>query len=152
PLYADLLRLPVTLQGLEKKLGVTAERVRAGLYLNDSQEVRAPRLVERRGDRGRPFWRTYDLAAAKTDSDALSSADPTEAGGAALFALPNGLPGFLTALPEGSRFDGARTDGPPRGLWKAGKEPLTGFDCLRCHGAGVVAPTADRVAAALLDR
>jgi hypothetical protein len=152
PLYADLLRLPATLHGLEKKLGVTAERARSGLYLNDSKEVRVPRLVERRGDRSNPFWRTYDLSSAKTDSDVLSSADTTEAGGAALFALRNGLPGFLTAMPEGSRFDGARTDGPPRDVWKDGKPPLTGFDCLRCHGAGVVAPAADRVAAALLDR
>jgi mono/diheme cytochrome c family protein len=131
PLYEDLLRLPVTLPDLEKKLGLKPNpRQTAGVA--KSRVFKYPRILERRSADDIPFWRTFDFHQTKE----LTEAAKQGLGGEALFVLPNGLPGFFVAGADGHRLPETPIDLLSEETRKAG--PLrSGFACVRCHAAGL---------------
>src|SRR5262249_54616795 len=106
PLYEDMLRLPPTLGGLEKRLDVGANAARAGL--TKSGVLNCNRIVERleRRPADKTFlWRTYDLAGKNGVPALVEDAETTKGGGEAIFRLPNGLPGYFVADARGMRLE-----------------------------------------------
>ncbi len=150
PLYNDLLMLPASLPGLEKKLGVEqSARNRAGL--TTSEYIRLNRVLERGSNAKAVYWRTFDLELPKTLAGLLKEAtaeSPEHLGGEAIFSLPNGLPGFYVADASFSKPKEGRLDAIPAGRLVAkpasGGMP-NGRSCMACHAAGL-RPFKDEVA------
>jgi hypothetical protein len=138
PLYEDLLRLPVTLTELERKLQTeNALATRAGLL--KFGEVQAPRIIERRSTSSTVMWRTYDLRSVNGKEKLLETAEKPVAVGEAIFSLPNGLPGFYIAGPDGHRFPDVAGD------LRKGVAIRNGLACASCHGNGLVTDFTDVV-------
>jgi mono/diheme cytochrome c family protein len=143
PLYADLLRLPRTLQGLEDKLNPNAAALRGGLA--DSTVSRGNRVVERRVTKAGAYWRTYEAGPPK-DKTALPDAAVRAADlpGLALFSLPNGLNGYyitdFAALGGGKR-EARFAEAAPADWVSDAQAPdraaRAGLSCVRCHAHGV---------------
>jgi cytochrome c len=139
PLYNELLSLPPTLQGLEKKLGVDrTKRTRAGV--TSSKYVRVNRIFERGSSVSTVYWRTYELNG-PTGLLALAKGcmeeDPAHGASMAVFSLPNGLPAFYLGYGDAKDH---RLDAVPTRLltdeWKA-KGLRVGRSCLSCHATGL---------------
>ena len=138
PLYEDLLRLPATLPELEKKLRLEdAAFARAGLL--KSGEVDVPRILERRSAGDQVLWRTYDLRSVTGPQKLVEAADKPVAVGEVLFSLPNRLPGFYIAGPDGHRYPDVAGD-----LLK-GAAMRNGLACARCHRDGLATTFTDAV-------
>jgi serine/threonine-protein kinase len=145
PLYEDLLAMPRTLadstddmgkpvKGLETKLAVKGDRLRAGV--TNLHGRMGNRLLERREGADGPFWRTYELDGSRGPNELMKRLDETTSGGMVLYSLPNGLlaSGLFDSL--GRRLDAVPSnwlspldDGPRR-------EIRNGLACIRCHAAG----------------
>jgi mono/diheme cytochrome c family protein len=133
PLYEDLLRLPPTLGGLEKRLGAGTDAARAGLA--KSHVLNCDRIVERRPADKRFLWRTYDLAG-KTGVPALvEDAKTTDGGGEVIFRLPNGLPGYFVAEARGMRREEI-AEATLQAPWNK-EGARNGLSCMVCHAEGL---------------
>ena len=112
PLYRDLLRLPIDLKTLEKRLEASDDSASGQI---DSSQGNSPHgtHVQSQATRDGSLWRTFR--------------DPP---GDVLFSLANGLSGFAHVGPGGVL---ALTD--PADLGSA--DFRGGLDCLRCHDQGV---------------
>ena len=137
PLYNDLLRLPLTSADLERRLDLGDGIKRARAALTASKVVRDNRLVERRSTDQGAYWRTYDFTGKQGMEALLADAGASNAGGAAIFRLPNGLPGYfitdrrnvrVEALPTANLHDKVASEGGVR----------AGLSCMICHDRGLV--------------
>jgi hypothetical protein len=137
PLYNDLLRLPPTLAGLEKRVGVAAgpNMKRAGITA--SAIVNGNRLVERRSSGDGYLWRTYDLIGRRGLDELLADAGDTQyaAPGEVIFPLRNGLPGYFIADGRGIREDEMYPWQLNELRKKTGER--IGLSCLTCHTRGL---------------
>jgi WD40 repeat protein len=168
PLYYDLLQLPGNLAELEKQLRIDAasniqqDRVqRAGF--NGSGISRFNRILERHDSVHGAYWRTYDFD--EPPQNLLERVGPqpadrrnvfafplgpgqvgntfAHAGGEAIFALPNGLHGYILVNAANGRIDKG-----PIALVSDPKRPdravEAGVSCMGCHVSGIL-PKADQV-------
>lgn len=137
PLYHDMLRLPLTLPDLERRVVPGGDLKSARAAFTDSLLLRGNRLVERRWTAQAAYWRTYDLVG-QTGVEALlaGAGGSTSSGAEAIFRLPNGLPGYFIADSRGIRLDAI----PAAHLGdKAPKEGLSnGLSCMICHRRGLM--------------
>ena len=161
PLYYDILQIPSNLADLERQLRVDAvlnvqqERViRVGF--NGSGISRFNRVLERHDSAQGMYWRTYDFdeppanLTERVNGNLLPDrrnifAFPLgpnlvanafqHAGGEAIFALPNGLHGYILA-----KSDNTRLDKGPLAIVKDSKRPDSaveaGVSCMSCHVSG----------------
>jgi serine/threonine-protein kinase len=143
PLYEDMLQLPFSLEKLEKRLGVNSQ---AGLDnftarrggITDSGISKNNRVVERHSGRNTPYyWKSYDFNSSRGVQNMFR--DPIDfnyAGGEMVWALPNGLQGYLLTNKGGTRLDAAPTEIVTDPL-AADKVVRNGLSCMRCHEAGM---------------
>jgi WD40 repeat protein/mono/diheme cytochrome c family protein len=161
PLYYDLLQLPSNLSELERQLrvdpvlNIQQERVaRAGFI--GSGISRNNRVLERHDAMNGAYWRTYDFDAIPQnliDRDTLLPdrrnlfAYPLgpglgengflHAGGEAIFALPNGLHGYMLMNAANVRLDKG-----PIAIVSDPKRPdrsvEAGVSCMGCHISGIL--------------
>ena len=169
PLYFDLLQLPNSIAELERQLRVDAavdiqqERVaRAGF--NGSGVSKNNRILERHDSVHGAYWRTYDFEAVPQNlverngvlpdqrnifafplgPAGVASGTPfLQAGGEAIFSLPNGLHGFMLVNAVGTRVDKAAIQivSDPK---RPDRAVETGVSCMSCHLGGIN-PKADQV-------
>ncbi|MFO0801788.1 MAG: WD40 repeat domain-containing protein [Gemmataceae bacterium] len=169
PLYYDVLQLPSNLADLERQLRVDAvlnvqqERVmRVGF--NGSGISRFNRVLERHDSAQGMYWRTYDFdeppasLTERVNGNLLPDRRNIFAfplgpnlvenpfqhiGGEAIFALPNGLHGYILA-----KADNARLDKGPIAVVSDPKRPdravEAGVSCMSCHVTGIL-PKADQI-------
>jgi len=169
PLYYDILQIPSNLADLERQLRVDAvlnvqqERViRVGF--NGSGISRFNRVLERHDSAQGMYWRTYDFdeppanLTERVNGNLLPDrrnifAFPLgpnlvanafqHAGGEAIFALPNGLHGYILA-----KSDNTRLDKGPIAIVKDPKRPDSaveaGVSCMSCHVSGII-PKSDQI-------
>ena len=136
PLYNDLLRLPLSLPELEKRLHFGADVKPERAALTKSTVVSGDRLIERRSSNNSAYWRTYDSTTHDDKTllkDAKAAVPPN--GGAAIFRLPNGLPGYFVADAHGVRLDALPATTLHDPLTKAGV--VSGLSCMICHEKGL---------------
>jgi mono/diheme cytochrome c family protein len=169
PLYYDVLQLPSNLSDLERLLRVDAvlnvqqERV-IRLGFNGSGISRFNRVLERHDSAQGMYWRTYDFdepPASLTErvngnllpdrrnifafplGPNLVETPFQHAGGEAIFALPNGLHGYMLA-----KADNARLDKGPIAIVSDPKRPdravEAGVSCMSCHVSGII-PKSDQI-------
>ncbi len=153
PYYHQLLKLPRTERGLERKLGIDPNRnreqgraIRAGI--GDSDVSFNNRLLERHPiDRRQAgyagaYWKSYDFRGGVGRRSIFAhplgpSADGlVPDGGEVIFSLPNGLNGYLLIDDKGNRIDQAPTDIVRD---TDGRLPavVTGVSCIACHDKGM---------------
>jgi WD40 repeat protein/mono/diheme cytochrome c family protein len=156
PFYPDFLQLPTTDKNLERLLQVDVaanlqddNAVRAGF--NGSGVARHNRLLERHDGAWGAYWRSYDFNEGTGRQNlferplgpAPGPAGFRQAGGEAIFDLPNGLHAYL--LFDG---DGKRVDKAPGDIVSDPKRPdklvENGLSCIGCHTAGLI-PKDDQV-------
>jgi WD40 repeat protein/mono/diheme cytochrome c family protein len=169
PLYYDILQIPSNLADLERQIRVDAvlniqqERViRVGF--NGSGISRFNRVLERHDSAQGMYWRTYDFdeppasLTERVNGNLLPDRrnifafplgpnlveNPFQhAGGEAIFALPNGLHGYILA-----KSDNTRLDKGPIAIVSDPKRPdravEAGVSCMGCHTTGIL-PKADQI-------
>jgi WD40 repeat protein/mono/diheme cytochrome c family protein len=169
PLYYDILQLPSNLADLERQIRVDAvlniqqERViRVGF--NGSGISRFNRVLERHDSAQGMYWRTYDFDEPPANltervngnllpdrrnifafplGPSLVDTPFQHIGGEAIFALPNGLHGYILA-----KSDNARLDKGPIAVVSDPKRPdravESGVSCMSCHVTGIL-PKADQI-------
>jgi serine/threonine-protein kinase len=146
PLYNQLLGLPSTLNGLADKLGVkiqdditSGQAVRAGLRQAGSSQY--DRVVERHklpGSAG-ALWISYGFNSGVGKSDVFAHPLDFEPQGIqAMFALKNGLSGYMVFDAQGQAIDKAPNDIEQDPHARDGAAE-TGISCLSCHSKGPVA-------------
>ena len=153
-LYHDLLKLPKTLQELEKQLGIDIQEnvdneqvARAGFQ--NSLVSRNNRLIERHTTENGVFWTSYDFAGNKNRQSLLEHPlGPTgknafEAdGGESIFTLPNGFSGYYLNDAKGKQLD----TGPTEIVQDTSQRDLkvtNGISCMGCHNQGYRKATDD---------
>ena len=164
PLYHTLLKLPMQATELERELAVDVktnfqspkpERFARGGFKKSGVSAQN-RLVERHGSGTRMYWKSYDF---KPDSShahlgrfPLGPLDlfpggahpyPQQAfqhdGGELIFALPNGLHGYLLVDGAGSRIDAGPIAVVSDSLKTGGtNEIVNGVSCMACHKHGMI--------------
>lgn len=142
PLYHDLVEIPQNFFELAASLGVDVdanvtdeEVVRAGLL--DSGVSRQNRIVERHEiplAANRVMWISYDFADDSQEDQNIfaSPLDFNEAGGEAIFSLPNGLHAYMLYEANGNRLD----VGPDNIVTDPSQEDQNvrnGVSCWGCH-------------------
>ena len=145
PLYHDILDLPETDRGLERKLDVDVARNiesapgwrvwRAGF--NNSGVSNNNRVVERHTSRYGAYWKSYDFAGnVGTQNVFTHPLSFTPDGGEIVFNLPNGLQAYYISDASGNRIDVARTTivANPRASDPAVRN---GLSCIGCHTEGM---------------
>ena len=169
PLYYDVLQLPSNLADLERQIRVDSvldiqqERVmRVGF--NGSGISRFNRVLERHDSAQGMYWRSYDFdeppanLTERVNGNLLPDrrnifAFPLgpnlvetpfqHAGGEAIFALPNGLHGYILAKADNSRLDKG-----PIAIVSDPKRPdravEAGVSCMSCHITGIL-PKSDQI-------
>jgi WD40 repeat protein len=159
PLYHRLLELEPTAARVEGALGVNAgENIRTSKVLragfNGSGIARHNRLLERHEGRDGYYWKSYDFAAPGGRRDLFAhprGPAPGENtfqhdGGEIIFALPNGLQGYLLVDARGNRIDRA-----PSAIVSDPRHPEhvveNGISCMSCHTARGLIDKADQVRA-----
>ena len=155
PLYHDILDLPNTMTGLEKRIGVDRKQniadhkvMRAGVA--DSGVSLSNRMVERHDADYGAYWISYDFAENFGTQDLFSHplgpyGDIFSAfrhdGGEAIFNLPNGFQAYMVATDENIRIDTA-----PVAIVQDSTHPydstvINGISCIACHADGMNAIT-----------
>ncbi len=161
PFYHDFLQLPSTDRALERLLQVDVpgnleddNAVRAGF--NGSGVARANRLLERHDAAHGAYWRSYDFSDntgrqnlfERPLGPAPGPLGFQQAGGEAIFHLPNGLLGYLLFDADGRRVDKAPSEivsDPSR----PDRRVENGLSCIGCHARGIL-PKDDQVRAHVL--
>ncbi|WP_406694712.1 c-type cytochrome domain-containing protein [Singulisphaera sp. Ch08] len=153
PLYHDVLRLPTTIEELEKKLDVDAlanirqdRAVRAGF--NASGVSRNNRLIERHESTNGGYWRSYDFGGNADRKNLFAhplgpgsgAFDFEHDGGETVFALPNGLNGYMLTDGHGQRIDKGPTE-IVRDNKQADGAVVNGISCMSCHNRGFIEKT-----------
>jgi hypothetical protein len=159
PLYHEVLQLPKTDRTLEEQLHVNVlddiqqERV-ARVGFNGSGVSHNNRLLERHESGfGGAYWKSYDFADnlgrhnlfAHPLGPANAGDAFQQAGSEIIFALPNGLQGYLLVNARGERLDKGPTSivSDPR---RPDRAVENGLSCMACHARGII-PKADQVRA-----
>jgi WD40 repeat protein len=167
PLYYDLLQLPTNLSELERQLrvdpvlNIQQERVARTGFIG-SGIARNNRVLERHDAMNGAYWRTYDfdaIAQNLVDRDnllpdrrnlfayplgpGLGENGFLHAGGEAIFALPNGLHGYILV-----NANNVRLDKGPIAIVSDPKRPdrsvEAGVSCMGCHISGIL-PKDDQI-------
>ncbi len=153
PLYHDLLRLPETIEELERKLDVDVEAnirqdraARAGF--NASGVSRNNRLIERHESTNGAYWRSYDFAGNADRKNLFSHPlgpgdgdhDFEYDGGEIVFTLPNGLNGYMLINANGKRIDKGPTE-IVRDNKQSDGAVVNGISCMSCHNRGFIEKT-----------
>jgi hypothetical protein len=150
PLYHEVLRLPMSIEELEHKLDVDAsanirqDRVARAAFVA-SGVSRNNRLIERHDSTNGAYWRSYDFAGNADRKNIFAHPlgpgnGPHEFqhdGGEAIFALPNGLQGYMLTDSRGKRID----KGPVeivRDNKQADGAVVNGISCMSCHNRGLI--------------
>jgi hypothetical protein len=163
PLYHELLQLPDTLEGLERRLSVDAMgNLRRGTVrrfgVRDSGVSRNNRAMERHSTAFGAYWKSFDFDGNRIEQNIFR--DPvhlTPDGGEIIFNLPNGLQGYFIVDAQGRRIDDA-----PVGIVRDRTntdDPVVhnGRSCMGCHFKGMnsfrdeVAPSLQTRSGALFD-
>ncbi|MBW3597045.1 MAG: hypothetical protein KY475_07190 [Planctomycetes bacterium] len=168
PLYHELLELPDNALALEEQLEVDAEEdfetpdLMRGAVKRSKVSVSNRVLDRHRGLHG-SYWISYDFATSSGDGDvARRPLGPdfeghpfpdfafAHDGGEIIFALPNGLQGYLLVDGEKKRI----SEGPIQivsdaNKWSGTPAVVTGISCIGCHKHGMVRFT-DEVAGAFV--
>jgi hypothetical protein len=150
PLYHEVLRLPRAIEELERKLDVDAaanirqdRAVRAGF--NASGVSRNNRVIERHESTNGGYWKSYDFGGNADRKNIFANplgpgdgdAEFAHDGGEIIFALPNGLNGYM--LTDGN---GARIDKGPTEIVRDNKQSdgavVNGISCMSCHNRGLI--------------
>lgn len=162
PLYNTLLNFPDTLDGLEKQIGIDANRnidkgdvIRAAFTDGQSGVSDHNRLIERHDlPRGGYYWKSYDFGGSDGERSLLQHpfgpkgvhnlpdhAEPfVHDGGEVFFQLPNGLQAYYLAdgkdkfIPSGPT-EVVRDHTRPPGL---GIEVVNAASCMSCHADGII--------------
>lgn len=145
PLYYDMVNIPTTMAELEAQLGIdiaeniaTFEVVRSGFLTSGVSQ--SNRVFERHQLPNAPnaaFWLSYDFAG--NDGVQNIFANPLEfeeAGGEAIYNLPNGMQAYVIADAAGVRLDEAPIDIVTDPL-QEDKVVRAGISCMSCHDAGL---------------
>lgn len=144
PLYHEILRLPATVTGLERLLGVEVDRniaqekfvVRGGV--RNSGVSRHNRVLERHETRDGAYWKSFDFRSSTGDSNIfLNPLNFRAAGGEMIFHLPNGMQAYFLVDGEGKRIDRGPTDIVFDRNNPASPEIVNGRSCMSCHTAGM---------------
>lgn len=150
PLYHEALRLPDTIEDLERKLDVDAlanirqdRAVRAGF--GESGVSRNNRLIERHESAHGAYWRSYDFAGNADRRNLFSHPlgpgdgphDFAFDGGEIIFALPNGLHGYMLIDGRGGRIDKGPTE-IVRDPKQGDSAVVNGLSCMSCHNRGLI--------------
>lgn len=162
PLYNTLLDLPDTLGGVEKMLGIDANRnidkgdvIRAAFTDGQSGVSDHNRLIERHDlPRGGYYWKSYDFGGSDGERSLLQNpfgpkgvhnlpdgATPfVHDGGEVFWQLANGLQAYYLSdgedkfIPSGPTFV-VRDHTRPPGL---GIEVINAASCMSCHADGII--------------
>jgi hypothetical protein len=150
PLYHDVLRLPATIGELERKLDVDVsanirqDRVARAAF-NASGVSRNNRLIERHESTNGAYWRSYDFAGNADRKNLfahpLGPGDGEDEfehdGGETIFALPNGLHGYMLIDSQGRRIEKG-----PMAIVRDNKQAdgavVNGISCMSCHNRGLI--------------
>ena len=154
PLYYDMLRLPDTVAGLEKMLGIDMARnirneqvIRAGFQ--NSGVSTHNRLIERHPMGTGFFWTSYDFAGSKGRQSFFEyPLGPKEVygeemafqhdGGESIFTLPNGFHAYYLNTHLGERLDVGPTQIVRDDDYTDGTgEVVNGISCMSCHSKGI---------------
>lgn len=149
PLYHDVLQIPRTDKELEKLLHVNVEEdirqervCRAGF--NGSGVSRNNRLIERHEGSFGAYWKSYDFGGSSGRQNLFEHPLGPQGktgfahdGGEIIFALPNGLQGYMLVDGAGNRIDKGPTTivSDPR---QADRAVVNGLSCMSCHYRGMV--------------
>lgn len=158
PLYHTLLRIPSTVDELERRLGVDVARnvatfraVRAGF--TDSAISINNRLLERHPSPQGGYWRSYDFVDSVGRHDLFqnplgsqpTSNSPFEAnGGEIIFSLPNRLQGYMLIGGRGERIEAAPTS-IVRATGQRDQTVVNGISCITCHSRVGLHNKSDRI-------
>jgi hypothetical protein len=158
PLYHDILQIPDNEKKLADLLRVdVAENIRqeriARAGFNGSGVSRNNRLLERHESSYGAYWRSYDFVSNSERQNLFAfplGPDSTvkqrgfvSNGGEVIFALPNGLQGFMLLNDKGERLDKAPAQivSDPR---RPDRAVENGVSCMSCHARGLI-PKKDQV-------
>jgi hypothetical protein len=161
PLYHEVLRLPETVEDLERKLDVDVaadirqDRVARAAF-NASGVSRNNRLIERHESTNGGYWRSYDFAGNADRKNLFSHPlgpgdgphDFQYDGGEIIFALPNGLNGYMLIDASGGRIDKGPTE-IVRDNKQSDGAVVNGISCMSCHNRGLI-EKADEVRAVVM--
>jgi hypothetical protein len=149
PLYEDILQLPLTVEELEKLLGIdAAANLAAGIVQRAAMVVsgvsRNIRIVERqplpvsaRFPKGGYYWKSYDFSSSRGSDNAFRNPiDLHPAGGEIIFSLPNGTQGYFLANGVGRRVTSAPTT-IVTDRFADDRTVRNGLACMRCHDRGM---------------
>ncbi len=153
PLYHELLDLPDTFEGLQRKLGVDVnanvrnfQAKRSGFQ--NSGVSRNNRLIERHTISTGAFWTSYDFAGNReSQSLFLAPLGPagvhefaydafTHDGGETIYNLPNGFQAYYLNAADGSQLNKGPTAivlDPSR----RDQSVTNGISCIGCHDNGI---------------
>ncbi len=150
PLYYGVLQLPQTDADLEKELKVEVQaNVEGGLVaraaFNGSGVSQHNRMIERHESPYGAYWKSYDFAS-DVDRQNLfryplgpgaGPHDFKQDGGEIIFALPNGLQGYMLVNGRGKRINEGPTKivSDPR---QPDKSVVNGVSCMSCHVRGLI--------------
>jgi serine/threonine-protein kinase len=143
PLYEDFLQLPRKLEDLEKLIGVDSKAnidnfkvIRAGSGVSGVSAHN--RVIERHASKYGWYWKSYDFQSSLgRDNIFKEPVDLKPAGGEMIFALPNGLQGYMITDNVGNRIDFAPTS-IVVDKNAADKTVRNGLSCMRCHNEGMI--------------
>lgn len=150
PLYHQVLKLPRTIAELERKLDVDAaanirqdRAVRAGF--NASGVSRNNRVIERHESTNGGYWKSYDFAGNADRKNIFANplgpgdgeAEFEHDGGEIIFALPNGLNGYMLTDGRGVRIDKGPTE-IVRDNKQSDGAVVNGISCMSCHNRGLI--------------
>jgi hypothetical protein len=142
PLYHTILRLPGTLDGLERLLGINVEweidsNLARRFGVRNSGVSRNNRAMERHSTINGAYWKSFDFAGNNPEQNIFRNPlDLRADGGEVIFSLPNSLQGYFIVDRKGSRIDDA-----PVGIVRDKTNPddpvvHNGRSCMGCHIKG----------------
>jgi formylglycine-generating enzyme required for sulfatase activity/mono/diheme cytochrome c family protein len=165
PLYHDALDLPVSVQELEKRLGVDTARnlreekgcLRAGVRA--SGVSRSNRVVERHETAFGSYWKSYDFATSQGEQNIFTNPLRLRPdGGEMVFNLPNGMQAYFITDKDGKRIDSAPIEIVSDRTHPDEPVVKNGISCMGCHFAGMksikdeVRPVIEASTASTFDR
>ncbi len=144
-LYHDIMRMPHTVQELEKKIinvdpaaALEHREIARGAVIM-SGVSRNNRAAERYKTSLGSYWKSIDYATNKgTENIFRDPVHLTGVGGEMIFTLPNGLQGYYLSTFVGDRLDAGPTD-IVTDKFAEDKVVRNALSCVRCHDRGMKA-------------